>query len=151
KQSNMAGYRGAFAAGDKKLIAALINLRSHTGMVVPGPIQAAMIAALADDEHVKQQKARYRSRRTQLINAIENAGLAVEYSEAGLYLWIRDPNVTHPMAQDSWTLVDRFAQAGILVGTGVFYSASGNGYIRASLTATDEAVTKAVTRLAAGI
>lgn len=151
KQSNMAGYRGAFAAGDKKLIAALINLRSHTGMVVPGPIQAAMIAALADDEHVKQQKARYRSRRTQLINAIENAGLAVEYSEAGLYLWIRDPNVTHPMAQDSWTLVDRFAQAGILVGPGVFYSASGNGYIRASLTATDEAVTKAVTRLAAGI
>src|SRR5699024_11439401 len=110
KQSNMAGYRGAFAAGDKKLIAALINLRSHTGMVVPGPIQAAMIAALADDEHVKQQKARYRSRRTQLINAIENAGLAVEYSEAGLYLWIRDPNVTHRMAQDSWTLVDRFAQ-----------------------------------------
>src|SRR5699024_6118340 len=48
KQSNMAGYRGAFAAGDKKLIAALINLRTHTGMEVPGPIQAAMIAALAD-------------------------------------------------------------------------------------------------------
>ncbi len=151
KQSNMAGYRGAFVAGDQELVAALINLRSHTGMVVPGPIQAAMIAGLADDDHVKQQKARYRNRRTQLLSAIETAGLAVDYSEAGLYLWIRDPNVTHPTAQDSWALVDRFAQAGILVGPGVFYSATGNGYIRASLTATDEAVAKAVARLAAGI
>ena len=151
KQSNMAGYRGAFVAGDKKLIAALINLRSHTGMVVPGPIQSAMIAALADDDHVRQQKARYRNRRTQLLSAIETAGLAVDHSEAGLYLWIRDPNVTRPTAQDSWELVDRFAQAGILVGPGVFYSSTGNGYIRVSLTATDDAVTKAVTRLAAGI
>lgn len=151
KQSNMAGYRAAFVAGDEQLIAALINLRSHTGMVVPGPIQHAMIAALSDDDHVVEQKARYRNRRELLRAAIETAGLTVDHSEAGLYLWIRDPRVTAPTADDSWALVERFAQAGILVGPGVFYSAAGNGYIRASITATDAAIKQAVTRLNAGI
>ena len=147
KQSNMAGYRAAFVAGDAQLIAALINLRSHTGMVVPGPIQHAMIAALSDDQHVVDQKARYRSRRQQLLTALVAAGLSVEHSEAGLYLWVRDPAVTEPTADDSWALVDRFAQAGMLVGPGVFYSAAGNGYIRLSLTATDDDIHQAVARL----
>ena len=148
KQSNMAGYRAAFVAGDEALVAALINLRSHTGMVVPGPIQQAMIAALNDDEHVTAQKTRYRARRTQLIDAVEAAGLVVEHSEAGLYLWVRDPSVTRPTADDSWALVDRFAQAGILVGPGVFYSAAGNGYVRLSITATDRDIHQAVKRFA---
>jgi len=151
KQSNMAGYRAAFVAGDAELIAALINLRSHTGMVVPGPIQQAMIAALGDDDHVIEQKARYRDRRTQLLTALKTAGLAVEHSQAGLYLWVCDPAVTQPTADDSWALVERFAQAGMLVGPGVFYSPAGNGYIRLSLTATDDAITRAVARLNAGI
>lgn len=151
KQSNMAGYRAAFVAGDETLIAALINLRSHTGMVVPGPIQNAMIAALSDDEHVVEQKTRYRNRREQLLSAINAAGLTVEHSEAGLYLWIRDPGMTEPTAEDSWNLVARFAEAGILVGPGVFYSAAGNGYIRASITASDAAINQAVTRLNAGL
>lgn len=151
KQSNMAGYRAAFVAGDADMIASLINLRSHTGMVVPGPIQHAMIAALADDEHVREQKQRYRQRRAALLAAIETAGLTIEHSEAGLYLWIRDPNITEPTAEDSWALVDRFASAGMLVGPGVFYSSAGNGYIRASITATDAAISEAVTRLNAGI
>lgn len=151
KQSNMAGYRAAFVAGDPDMIAALINLRSHTGMVVPGPIQSAMVAALADDDHVVEQKTRYRMRRAQLVAAIAAAGLVVDDSEAGLYLWARDPNVTEPTAQDSWALVSRFAAAGILVGPGVFYSPGGNGYIRLSITATDVDINRAVTRLNAGI
>lgn len=151
KQSNMAGYRAAFVAGDTKLIAALINLRSHTGMVVPGPIQQATIAALADEDHVAEQKARYRNRREKLVTAIEAAGLVIEHSQAGLYLWVRDPTVTNPTAHDSWELVDRFAKAGMLVGPGVFYSSAGNGYIRISITATDQDVDQAVSRLKAGL
>src|SRR5699024_12824707 len=128
-------FRACLRVAHKRCTASSISLRPHSGMVVPCPIQSAMIAALADDDHVRQQKARDRNRRTQLLSAIEPAGLAVDHSEAGLYLWIRDPNVTRPTAQDSWELVDRFAQAGILVGPGVFYSSTGNGYIRVSLTA----------------
>src|SRR5690606_39628055 len=37
KQSNLAGYRAAFAAGDPALIGRLLEIRKHAGMMVPGP------------------------------------------------------------------------------------------------------------------
>ncbi|MGO1885913.1 MAG: succinyldiaminopimelate transaminase [Citricoccus sp.] len=160
KQSNLAGYRAAFAAGDAELVAALVNSRKHAGMIVPMPVQAAMTVALADDAHVRQQKDRYRARRTLLKDALESAGLVVDHSEAGLYLWTRDGRAAGsdtgpdagrpaPSEQDSWDLVGALAQLGILVGPGTFYGTAGNGYVRVALTATDEAVAKAAERLRA--
>ena len=165
KQSNVAGYRAAFAAGDAALMSTLLNSRKHAGMIVPMPVQAAMTAALGDDSHVQEQKDRYRSRRTLLKDALEAAGLVVDHSEAGLYLWTRDGrrapdagNATGPGAdavvaaaapteQDSWDLVGELAELGILVGPGTFYGAAGNGYVRVALTATDDAVAQAAERL----
>ena len=57
KRSNLAGYRFGFAAGDPTVIAALLEVRKHAGMMVPGPVQAAAIAALGDDAHVVAQRA----------------------------------------------------------------------------------------------
>ena len=131
KQSNMAGYRAAFVAGDTKLIAALINLRSHTGMVVPGPIQQATIAALADEDHVAEQKARYRNRREKLVTAIEAAGLVIEHSQEVCICGCATQRSPIPLLT-TWELVDRFAKAGML-GPRMFYSSAGNGYIRISL------------------
>ncbi|MEV4901715.1 succinyldiaminopimelate transaminase [Citricoccus sp. NPDC055426] len=161
KQSNLAGYRAAFAAGDRALVATLVNSRKHAGMIVPMPVQAAMTAALADDAHVREQKDRYRARRALLRDALEAAGLVVDHSEAGLYLWTRDGRAggsagdatghdagrAAPSEQDSWDLVGAFARLGILVGPGTFYGAAGNGYVRVALTASDEAVAQAAERL----
>jgi succinyldiaminopimelate transaminase len=63
KQSNMAGYRAAFAVGSKDLIRDLVNLRMHTGMIMPFPTQQAVIAALGDSTHVATEKAIYSKRR----------------------------------------------------------------------------------------
>ncbi|MGW9552785.1 succinyldiaminopimelate transaminase [Citricoccus zhacaiensis] len=173
KQSNLAGYRAAFAAGDAELVSTLINSRKHAGMIVPMPVQAAMTAALGDDAHVQEQKDRYRARRILLKDALEAAGLVVDHSEAGLYLWTRDGRRTReglrtvdaesapdaglhtaagagaeaPTEQDSWDLVGELAELGILVGPGTFYGSAGNGYVRVALTATDEAVARAAERL----
>src|SRR5215469_8736441 len=61
KRSNMAGYRAGFVTGDPALIAQLREVRKHAGMMVPGPVQAAMTAALRDDTHADEQRARYRA------------------------------------------------------------------------------------------
>ena len=63
KRSNLAGYRAGFVAGDPSLIARLLEVRKHAGMIVPAPVQAAMVTALGDDEHVVEQRARYSGRR----------------------------------------------------------------------------------------
>src|SRR4029079_2215979 len=59
KRSNLAGGRIGFYAGDPELVHFLSEVRKHAGFMVPGPIQAAAVAALGDDEHVEVQRARY--------------------------------------------------------------------------------------------
>ena len=149
KQSNLAGYRAAFAAGDPELVSALVNTRKHAGMIVPAPVQHAMAVALGDDEHVAAQKALYRARREALLPALREAGCAVDHSEAGLYLWTRraDRDPAAATEQDSWDLLGELADLGIVAGPGVFYGTAGHGYVRVALTAPDDAVAAAARRL----
>lgn len=142
KQSNMAGYRAAFVAGDAAIVANLINSRKHAGMIVPYPVQEAMRVALSDDTHVSAQKALYRSRREQLVGALEAFGLTIHHSEAGLYLWCT-------AGEDTWTTIGRLAELGIVAGPGTFYGAAGEGFIRVALTGSDERIAAATRRLGA--
>lgn len=140
KQSNFAGYRGAFIAGDAEIMANLINSRKHAGMIVPAPVQAAMTVALADDAHVEEQKNLYRARRETLLPALTKFGLTIEHSEAGLYLWAT-------AGEDTWVTVQRFAEKGIIIGPGVFYGTAGEGYVRVALTGSDKDIERAAARL----
>ncbi|WP_029144512.1 succinyldiaminopimelate transaminase [Microbacterium luticocti] len=140
KQSNLAGYRAAFLAGDAALVARLTTARKHLGLMVPAPVQSAMIAALRDDTHVAAQKQRYRRRRGILKPALEHAGFRIDGSQAGLYLWATE-------GRDAWQSLDRLADAGILAGPGHFYGPHFPQHVRLSLTAPDDRVQAAADRL----
>ncbi|MFJ7245514.1 succinyldiaminopimelate transaminase [Kitasatospora sp. NPDC098652] len=142
KRSNLAGYRASFVAGDPVVVEELLGLRKHGGMIVPAPVQAATIAALADDAHVAEQRERYAARRSALRAALEAYGFRVEHSEASLYLWATQD-------RPCWETVAELAGLGILVAPGDFYGPSGAGFVRVAFTATDERVAAAVERLAA--
>ncbi len=141
KRSNLAGYRCAFVAGDPAVVAELLAVRRNLGLMMPGPQQVAMAAALDDDEHVKRQHAVYAQRRRWLVDALTGAGFRIDHSEASLYLWVtRD--------EDSWNTVAWFAERGILVAPGTFYGRGGGAHVRVAFTATDERVDAACDRLA---
>jgi succinyldiaminopimelate transaminase len=142
KRSNLAGYRAGFVTGDPALVAQLLEIRKHAGMMMAAPVQAAMAAALADDGHAERQRSVYAARREQLRPALEKAGWTITHSEAGLYLWASRPG------HDCWSSVDLLAGAGILVAPGEFYGPAGTEHIRVALTATDERVAAAASRLA---
>lgn len=137
KQSSDAGYRTAFIAGDEALVQQLLGVRKHLGLMPPTPIQAAMTAALRDDEHVAQQRERYRARRDVLLAAVQDAGWDAE-SDAGLYIWATD-------GTDARTQVNTLAKLGILVAPGDFYG--DDSRVRIALTASDEAIRRAAERL----
>ncbi|WP_328915903.1 MULTISPECIES: succinyldiaminopimelate transaminase [unclassified Streptomyces] len=141
KRSNFAGYRGAFLAGDPAVVAELLAVRKHAGMIVPQPVQAAMVAALGDRAHAVEQKERYARRRAALRAAFEGAGFRIEHSEASLYLWAT-------RGEDCWETVGDLSKRGILVAPGEFYGAAGERFVRIAFTATDERVEAAVRRLA---
>jgi succinyldiaminopimelate transaminase len=140
KRSNLAGYRAGFVAGDPVLVSRLLEVRRHAGMIVPAPVQAAMVAALGDDEHVATQRERYAKRRAVLMAALTKAGFAIDASAAGLYLWVS-------RRESCWETVDVLAKLGILVAPGEFYGSPGTSNVRVALTATDERVTAAAARL----
>jgi succinyldiaminopimelate transaminase len=140
KQSNLAGYRAAFVAGDPAIIRALLEVRKHAGMIVPRPVQEALRAALDDDDHVAVQRERYGARRSVVRDAFERAGFRIDHSEAGLYLWAtRD--------EPCWETVERLAERGVLVAPGGFYGAGGARHVRVALTASDEACAELAQRL----
>lgn len=140
KQSNMAGYRAAFAVGSKQLIRDLVNLRMHAGMIMPLPTQQAVIAALGDADHVVVEKEIYRERREVLLKAVRSYGFELSDSQAGLYLWAT-------LNQDCWSTVEKMAQLGIVVVPGSFYGKFAANHVRFSLTATDEDIARAAVRL----
>ena len=140
KQSNMAGYRAAFAAGSATLIKALVNLRMHSGLNTPWPVQKAMAVALGDEEHVRIEKEIYRERRAVLLDAIRAYGFELAESEAGLYLWAT-------LGEDCWATVDRMAELGIVVVPGSFYGDPKSQHVRFSITATDAAIAEGAARL----
>ncbi|MBX6167503.1 MAG: succinyldiaminopimelate transaminase [Thermobispora bispora] len=140
KRSNLAGYRAGFIAGDPQLVRRLLEIRKHAGMMVPAPVQAAMVAVLDDDRHAEEQRERYARRRAALRPALERAGWIIEHSVAGLYLWATN-------GTDCWEQVRALAERGILVAPGEFYGPAGRRYVRIAVTASDERIAAAVDRL----
>ncbi len=140
KRSNLAGYRAGFVAGDGAVVAQLLAVRKHLGMMVPGPVQAAMVPLLGDQTHVAEQKERYRRRRAALRQALESAGFRVDHSEGGLYLWCT-------RGESGRATVDFLAGLGILAAPGDFYGDAGAEHVRVALTASDERIAAACARL----
>lgn len=140
KRSNMAGYRYGALAGDPGVVAGLLEIRKHLGLMTPLPVQHAATAAWSDDAHVEEQRARYLRRRQILRPALEAAGFRIDHSEAGLYLWAtRD--------EDCWATAAALADRGILVAPGDFYGERGARHVRLALTASDDVIAAAAARL----
>ncbi len=144
KRSNLAGVRVGFYAGDAELVGYLQEVRKHVGMMVPGPAQAAGIAALDDDEHVALQRERYRSRLDLLATVLsEWSGEPVALPDGAFYLWI-------PVA-DGWEYAERLARdGGALVSPGEFYGPAGARFVRAAVVQPDDRIQLVADRLSAG-
>jgi succinyldiaminopimelate transaminase len=141
KRSNLAGTRVGFYAGDPQLIEYLEEVRKHVGMMVPGPAQAAGAVALADDQHVTEQRNRYLTRLRRMAQILERwSGLQVPLPQGGFYLWFH--------VGDAWEFTERLArQAGALVSPGEFYGSAGSPYVRVAVVQPDDRIELVADRL----
>ncbi len=131
KRSNLAGVRIGFYAGDAELVEFLRAVRQHAGLMVPGPAQAAGVVALADDEHVELQRARYRERLAYLADVLADYGCPVGLPEGGFYLWVPVPQDRWP---DAWAMAEALAaDGGLLVSPGDLYGEKVGSHVRAAV------------------
>ncbi len=145
KRSNMAGLRAGFVAGDPALVSYLGEVRKHAGLMTPAPVQAAATAALGDDVHVDEQRARYSRRRTDALDALQPWGLVHDGGPSTFYLWLRAAD----SVEDGWAIARRLAERGLLVAPGDLYGPGGATHVRLSLTQPDDRLRVAFDRLAA--
>jgi succinyldiaminopimelate transaminase len=143
KRSNLAGARAGFYAGDADLVTYLQELRKHAGFMVPGPVQAAAVAAFDDDDHVDQQRARYHHRLERMREVLASIGIDAPMPGGGFYLWPAAPG------GDAWALANRLAtEAGVLVSPGEFYGPAAAGHVRLAMVAPDAQIELVARRLA---
>ncbi|HVF33305.1 MAG TPA: aminotransferase class I/II-fold pyridoxal phosphate-dependent enzyme [Acidimicrobiales bacterium] len=129
KRSNLAGARAGFYAGDGDLVGYLKEVRKHAGLMVPGPVQAAAVAALGDQDHVDVQRQRYDERLRYFAGVLERrTGAAVDLPGGGFYLWLPAPE------GDAWGFAESLAaEGGVLVTPGDTFGPAGAGFVRVAL------------------
>ena len=129
KRSNLAGARAGFYAGDAELVHYLQEVRKHAGFMVPGPIQAAAVAALRDDAHVDTQRERYHERMARMAAILrEWTGRPVAMPGGSFYLWVEAPD------GDAWAFAERIAaDGGALVTPGDTFGPAGATHVRVAL------------------
>jgi len=144
KRSNLAGVRIGFYAGDADLVHYLQEVRKHVGLMVPGPAQAAGVAALDDDTHVGIQRERYLRRLERLAGVLRRwSGCEIALPAGGFYLWFD--------AGDGWEFTERLATVGgALVSPGDFYGAGGAQFVRVAVVQPDERIELVAARLGLG-
>ncbi len=142
KRSNLAGARAGFYAGDPELVHYLAELRKHAGFMVPGPVQAAAVAAWGDDDHVDAQRGRYRARLDRACELLAAFGVDAAVPEGSFYVWAAAPG------GDAWALAKEMAErAGVLVSPGEFYGDAGAGHVRVAVVQPDDRFDLAIARV----
>ena len=135
KRSNLAGLRVGYYAGDPYLVTYLQEVRKHQGFMVPGPAQAAAVAALSDQTHVDIQRDRYRRRLESLVEVMAAIGVDVPMPGGGFYLWAPAPG------GDAWGFARRLAdEVGMVASPGEFFGEAGSDHVRLAAVAGDERI-----------
>lgn len=144
KTYNMTGWRVGMAVGNASMVNALMRIKSNLDSGIPQAIQEAAIEALNGpqdciDDHV----ATYQRRRDRIIPVLQNLGLTVSPPKASLYIWAKVP-AGYSSAEFAGLLLE---DQNVVVTPGSGYGPSGEGFIRLSLTLSDQDLEKAIARL----
>jgi succinyldiaminopimelate transaminase len=144
KRDNFAGARIGFYAGDPALVHYLREVRKHAGLMPPGPVQAAAVVALGDDDHVETQRQRYLARLMRLRQVLDACGYPVDLPSGAFYLWAEAPS------GDAWAAAkDLAARAGVVVSPGEFYGPRSTGFFRVAAVQPDDRIELAALRVGA--
>ena len=90
KRSNVPGLRSGFVAGDAELIKSFLLYRTYHGSAMGLMVQAASIAAWNDEQHVIENRAKYRAKFAEVTPMLASV-MEVALPDAGFYLWAKVP------------------------------------------------------------
>jgi aspartate/methionine/tyrosine aminotransferase len=143
KRSGMTGYRSGAIVGDAAAIEQVFRLRTSTGTASPEFVQQGAVTAWRDDAHVADRRRAFSEKRRVMRSGLEEAGLEVAASEAGLYLWLR--------VDDDLAAAAALAERGVIVTPGRIFGERGTGYLRLALVPDADTCRRAVAVMVAAL
>ena len=145
KTYNMTGWRVGWACGNRDVIAALSQVKSHIDSGIFQAVQIAAIEALyTGPEHLKNLNSLYQQRRDLLCQGLNALGWEISRPCATFYIWTRLPKGHSDSIKFAQLLLER---EDLLVTPGVGFGPSGEGYIRIALTVSKERLQEAIARI----
>ena len=143
KLFNMTGWRIGMAVGNQDIIAAMSKVKENTDSGIFNPIQYAGIHALKNEpQNIDNMLQIYGRRRKMVIETLSRIGMNFDPPKGTFYLWVPVPR---GMTSIEFTNL-LFDKAAIVVAAGTAYGQYGEGYIRISLTVTDNRLREAMER-----
>lgn len=144
KTFNMTGWRIGWAAGNPFLIGALGKLKTNIDSGIFSAIQYAAIEALVSAQDSTRRVVEiYKERRDLLCKGLREQGACFQEPEATFYLWVRVPKGFSSEDFSSYV----FKKTGVFLTPGVGYGRGGEGYVRLSLTLSEERIREALERI----
>jgi LL-diaminopimelate aminotransferase len=141
---NMTGWRCALVAGNAEVVERFRQLKANLDSGMFGALQRATVVALTDERDFPRVMSEvYRRRRDLLIEALGAIGVSVDPPRATPYVWVPVPD-GHDSASFASLVLE---EADVVVSPGPGYGASGEGFVRLSLTVSDEELEEAVRRI----
>jgi N-succinyldiaminopimelate aminotransferase len=147
KRSNVPGMRSGFCAGDAALVKQFLLYRTYHGSAMSLVVQKASIAAWNDEQHVVDNRAKYRAKFAQVTPLLMPV-LDVALPDAGFYLWAK------VLGSDTDFARDLLAQYNVTVLPGSFLAREARGHnpgaqrIRMALVAETAECVEAAQRIA---
>jgi len=144
KSYNMTGWRAGAVVGNGDVVDAYWRLKTNMDSGMFAAVQRAAATALTSSQECVREMCRtYQRRRDMLVEALTGLGMAVTAPRGTIYLWAAVPD-GHTSASFTELMLD---QADVVVTPGAAYGASGEGYVRLSLTVPDTRLQEAVRRI----
>ena len=144
KSYNMTGWRVGFVAGNATGIKGLGQVKTNVDSGVFKAIQRAAIAGFNTTEaDLQQLMSVYQNRRDIIISGLQSLGWPIEAPKATLYVWAKVPS-GYTSTEFVGVLLEK---CGIIVPPGNGYGEAGEGYFRIALTAPEDKVSAAISRM----
>jgi LL-diaminopimelate aminotransferase len=141
---NMTGWRCALVVGNAEVVEHFRQLKANLDSGMFEALQRATVVALTDERDFPREMSEvYRRRRDLLIEALGAIGVSVDPPRATPYVWVPVPD-GHDSASFASLVLE---EADVVVSPGPGYGASGEGFVRLSLTVSDEELEEAVRRI----
>ena len=144
KPYNMTGWRIGMASGNAEIVGAMATSKANTDSGIFNAVQYAGIAALDDcDDSIAEMLEIYGARRERVLETLRGLGWQHDPPKGAFYLW-----VPAPTGYTSSEFCDHlFEECAVVIAPGSAYGKHGEGFVRFSLTVTNERLDEALSRM----